>query len=232
MIYILVPYRNREKQLEIFTKYTKYLFKVKEKEVRIIICYQNNDKPFNRGLILNKGFMFLLNLNQLKNDDLIILNDIDCICPEDSFDIYTKDPLDTIRHIYGYNQLFHNIFYSLGGVISFHPNTFLKTNGFPNNYYGWGAEDLALGMRAELTNIKIENGDLILINDSKFYQFENPIEEPKLEDRLKSNSLNLIKLIHEIRDVNQIKTNGLSNIKKELIKIEKYRDYEMFYFIN
>jgi len=234
MIIILVPYRDRPKHLEIFTKYTNYLFQIKEVDVRIIICKQDNDKPFNRGLVLNLGLLYLIKTNQLNQNDTIIFSDIDCICPEENFNNYIKDPQDTIRHIYGYSQLFHNIFYSLGGVISFRPNTFFKINGFPNNYWGWGCEDLALGLRAKITNTIIENSDLVKINEPNFYQFENPKEEPNLNLKLINNSQNLKLLINEVQDISQIANNGICilDIDENLPNITIFRDYEMFAFKN
>lgn len=231
MIFILVPYRNREKQLEIFTKYTKYLFQVNNVEVRIIICQQENEKPFNRGLILNYGFNYLLTTKQINENDIVIISDIDCLCPENRFNHYIRDPENTIRHIYGYSHLFHNLFYSLGTVISFKPKVFIEVNGFPNNFWGWGAEDLALGYRVMVKEALIDNRDLIRINDKDFYQFENPIEEPNLEHKLLNNSKNLNILVSEINNNNLITINGLStlDLKVQPTVIIK-RDYEVLGF--
>jgi len=226
MIYIIVPYRNREKQLEIFTKYTNYLFQVKNIDFKIFICEQNDDKPFNRGLVINSGIKYLIDKDIIKDNDFLIISDIDCLCPENNFENYIKNPEDTIRHIYGYSGLFHNVFYSLGTVISLKVKTFKKINGFPNNYWGWGAEDLALGIRAKVSKIHIDNTNLIPINDSKFYQFDNPNNEPNLNEKLLNNSKNLLILIDECTNQYKIAINGLMNCNSDILESDK-RDFIM-----
>ena len=46
-----------------------------------------------------------------------------------------------------------------GAVVMFDNKTFEEVNGFPNCYWGWGPEDLELGMRCELVDQKFEKRD-------------------------------------------------------------------------
>jgi hypothetical protein len=233
MIYILVPYRNRETQLELFTKYTKYLFLTNNINVEIIICNQDNDKPFNRGLLINYGFLWLIKNRNMTINDTIIVNDVDCLCLDKNIQNLTKYPNNRIRHLYGYNHLFHNYFYSLGGIISFSPHTFLNINGFPNNFWGWGAEDLALGNRAKLCKINIDNTDLIPLGENGIFQLNNPNSEPNLMEKLKNNSNNLALLIEECKNPNLIKENGVLNLNTNFeVKENNERDYIMLSFQN
>ena len=59
---IIVPFRNRYEQLDIFKeRITKYL---SEKNIpyEIIIVEQDDAKLFNRGMLLNIGFKYAQNL--------------------------------------------------------------------------------------------------------------------------------------------------------------------------
>jgi hypothetical protein len=53
---ILVPYRKREKHLSYFIEKTVPLLQKHLDNLKIIIIEQNNNKLFNRGLLLNIGF--------------------------------------------------------------------------------------------------------------------------------------------------------------------------------
>ena len=53
---IIVPYRNRKKQLDRFIKHLDKFFSDKEIEYHIFVIEQEDDKPFNQGKLLNIGF--------------------------------------------------------------------------------------------------------------------------------------------------------------------------------
>ena len=50
---ILIPYRNREKHLNHYLRFTVPLLERIMKEVKILVIEQTNEKPFNRGKLLN-----------------------------------------------------------------------------------------------------------------------------------------------------------------------------------
>ena len=53
---VIVPYRDREEHLSIFKKHiTEYLNREKI-QFELIVVEQSDDKPFNRGKLLNIGF--------------------------------------------------------------------------------------------------------------------------------------------------------------------------------
>ena len=43
-----------------------------------------------------------------------------------------------------------------GGVLSINREDFIKSNGYPNNFWGWGGEDDVLNSRLQLKNIDID----------------------------------------------------------------------------
>ena len=58
MLVILVPYRDREAQKDIFIPHMKAFLDNKGIHYKIIICEQSDDdRPFNRGAIRNIAFI-------------------------------------------------------------------------------------------------------------------------------------------------------------------------------
>ena len=54
---VIVPYRNRESHLKRFTDDTSKYLKSKNIDFEIVIVEQLDDKPFNRGKLLNIGYI-------------------------------------------------------------------------------------------------------------------------------------------------------------------------------
>lgn len=54
---IVVPYRRRQEQLKIFLNHIHRYLQIQQIEYRIIIVEQTSDKDFNRGKLLNVGFL-------------------------------------------------------------------------------------------------------------------------------------------------------------------------------
>ena len=144
---IIIPYRPndiRKSQLDYFINNSVPLLIKYIPNCKILIVEQDfTHELFNRGLLINIG---------VKESDTkyIITHDID-INPLDKTIIkyYTNEiNSNTIEGIYTYID-------SLGGIIKCHKSTFLKINGFPNEIWGWGAEDIHLQKRAENINLNI-----------------------------------------------------------------------------
>jgi RNase adaptor protein for sRNA GlmZ degradation len=72
---VIVPYRNRPEQLELFKKrITKYLNR-HSIPFELIIVNQDDAKLFNRGMLLNIGFKYAEELDC----DYVVFHDIDMI---------------------------------------------------------------------------------------------------------------------------------------------------------
>ena len=147
MIYIIIPYRDREKQLIKYLTHTIPLVKECLDDFRIIVIEQCNTKPFNRGLLINVAVNHL----KIQPDDEIIFQDVN-VLPQRSviFECY-KDKVDnaTVLGIYSHAE-------SLGGVIKMRKSTFESINGFPTNYWGWGFESNTLRERLNIAGIKVK----------------------------------------------------------------------------
>lgn len=148
---IIVPYRQREKQLSLFLIYMHNFLRKQNIHYRIFIVEQLDQKPFNRAKLFNIGAMAAMKLDF----PCLVLTDVD-LMPMNLGNIYgcSKQPrhmcssLDSFRFHLPYTGLF-------GGVIAIQSKTFLEINGMSNIFEGWGGEDDDLFSRLESKNIGI-----------------------------------------------------------------------------
>lgn len=148
---IIVPYRDRaEHAAEFVEVLSRQLSQVGGAgagggggDARILLVEQSDGRKFNRGALLNAGFL-------LTRCDFnwFIFHDVDLI-PSDELvrETYfkrpaTPDPLHIggVWDRYKYESYF-------GGITAFSRSTFEQLNGFPNFIYGWGGEDDVLYFR-------------------------------------------------------------------------------------
>lgn len=169
---IIIPYRKREAQLELYIKNVVPLFEKYLKNFKLVIVEQEEGKLFNRGKILNIGF------NEYKYNALCFFNhDVDHIPNENCIkefycNINENVNINEANNITIDNDKFVGICVpdcnTLGTVIKFNANAFSKSNGYTNEYWGWGCEDKTLQNRAELMNINIKK-NLVKDNDKLKY---------------------------------------------------------------
>lgn len=135
---IILPYRNRQKQLNIFMDFIHPFLQSQNLDYRIFVIEQSETKEFNRAKLFNIGFV---EATKVSDFHCFIFQDIDLI-PQNPDNIYacTKFPrhmsssVNTFRYNLPYNGLF-------GGAVALLRKQFEKVNGFSNVYFGWGGED-------------------------------------------------------------------------------------------
>lgn len=144
---IVIPFRKREEQLQKFLHDVIPLFVRHLKNFKVVVMEQGDDKPFNRGALMNIAF------NEYKNKyDYIITNDVD-ICPkEETVRKYYTMKKDVVRIYCAHRE-------SCGGICKISSRVFSMCNGFPSNIWGWGVEDRSLYFRLRTFNILV--GDVI-----------------------------------------------------------------------
>ena len=123
---------------------------IKDIEYEIIIVEQADDKPFNRGKLLNVGYKYAVD----KECDYFVFHDVDML-PEDVDYSYSDKPLHLATHLqeHDYETTFFDYF---GGVTMFTKEDFKTINGFSNEYWGWGFEDDDLLLRCVDAGLETE----------------------------------------------------------------------------
>ena len=185
---IIVPYRDRQKQLDIFIPHMKkflsrpaqlewYIGNLSKEsygedrlrssssdvdiylDYDIFVVEQSDEYPFNRGMLINSCVKILP-----PEYDYFVFQDIDLLPMIDSIRYaYEEHRLHMATHFEGNIKLPY--FEYIGGCLKITREDFEKINGFSNEYWGWGIEDLDLLTRMRNNNL-LEYGIYILLKDT------------------------------------------------------------------
>lgn len=147
---IIIPYRDRRDNLDIFLPHMVNFLKNKQIDYEIYIIEQFDDKPFNYGKLCNVG---VSQTNEIA--DYYCFHDVDVLPLNDDADYSYKDTPTQLFYensnkkiLLPYDQFF-------GGVVVMNKEDFFKVNGFNNNYWGKGYVDLDLLYRCEKNNLPL-----------------------------------------------------------------------------
>lgn len=162
---IIVPYRNRVEQFEKFVPHViSYFRRVGAKkihDVKIIVAEQDDQLPFNRGGLLNAGFLAIEGMV-----DYVCFHDIDYL-PMWADYAYADRPTriiwwgmhnrpirvaDPTRRTQAPRR-------GLGAVALFTNDHFRAVNGYSNRFFGWGFEDKDLAAKCALHSLDIQQRD-------------------------------------------------------------------------
>ena len=136
---IIVPYRNRYKQLIQFKQHIREYLKDKDIDYKLLIIEQDDGTAFNRGKLLNIGVIRAKELGC----DYVVFHDIDMLPIRADYS-YSDKPTHLSTKFQISNNLdtmdipFPQYF---GGVTMFTVENFERINGYSNEYWGWGFED-------------------------------------------------------------------------------------------
>jgi hypothetical protein len=150
---IVVPYRDRYEDLVLFKKEIAEYLKNKGIIYELIIVEQDKAKTFNRGKLLNIGFMYAKRMKC----DYVIFHDIDMI-PLDCDYGYEDYPVHLSSNFVSTHPTFKRTVFDeyFGGVTLFPVNLFEDINGYSNEYWGWGYEDDDLLFRCRKNRIPLK----------------------------------------------------------------------------
>ena len=181
---------------------------------------QDNSKmaKFNLGRLKNIGFEIANKENEENNKSYYVLTDVDMLPSQGLIKDYLEYPETPIhlgsmgtRYDDGKSVAF------LGGVLSVNSKDFMDTNGYPNNFWGWGGEDNALFQRLKDNNIKISKPEepVIDIEDKTIEEKFEDLEKNKYKIELKNERLR--------QDKKDWKENGLNTLKDSYSIVSKER---------
>lgn len=134
---VIVPYRNRHRQLANFKRaIIKHLNK-SGIEFELIIVEQDDATAFNRGKLLNIGFVEAEELGC----DYVVFHDVDMIPEKVDYSFRTVPTHLATNFISGETEIGLHFEQYFGGVTLFPSEIFREVNGYSNEYWGWGFED-------------------------------------------------------------------------------------------
>lgn len=149
---IIVPYRDRYQQLITFKSYIKEYLSNKDINYELIIVEQDDAKAFNRGKLLNIGFIYAKKLKC----DYVVFHDIDMMPLQVDYS-YSDKPIHLATNLITESQEEKEIFDEyFGGVTMFPVEAFERINGYSNIYWGWGYEDTDLLYRCKLSKLPLD----------------------------------------------------------------------------
>lgn len=165
-VMIVIPYRNREKNLKFYRHYMEGFFLRDQRAdnpdvlIETLIVEQANKKLFNRGVLGNVG-VIEAEKRGLTDDDCVLLHDVDLL-PVPGVDYVNCDKAYSLsRSIQSkYKEMWHVMpgpYY--GGVLTMSIRDWKRCNGFDNSLYGWGGEDDLLFIRCTLAGV-IKGGEI------------------------------------------------------------------------
>jgi hypothetical protein len=125
----IVPYRDRLQHLHLFLQHYKKRFP----DASFWIIEQEKGKLFNRGKLLNVGFLLA------QEADYFVFHDVDMLSVKADYSYPGKPThLASKASQFKYQMPFKDYF---GGVVLFTKEHFTLVNGFSNNFWDWGGED-------------------------------------------------------------------------------------------
>lgn len=144
---IIIPYKNRLDQLKYFLNHMHPFLQNQQLEYQIFVVEQSNDQIFNKGILMNAGFLEILKLNKTKLNkidfkkqyftfDCVIFHDVDLLPLTDliAYSCGSKRP----RHLsVAIDKFKFKNFYAklIGGVLNFKIEHFIHVNGYSNQYW-------------------------------------------------------------------------------------------------
>ncbi|CAG0899472.1 unnamed protein product, partial [Cyprideis torosa] len=141
---IIVPYRDRQEHLDVFVPHMREFFKDKGIDYEIFIAEQTDDRPFNYGKLCN------VVVKEIGEEyTYFAFHDIDMLPISDDCDYgYPDSPTHLATNVEAHeNKLPYPQYF--GGVVLISREDFENANGYSNEYWGYGFEDLDLLYRLQ-----------------------------------------------------------------------------------
>ncbi|CUI15977.1 udpgalactose-glucose galactosyltransferase [Candidatus Protochlamydia naegleriophila] len=212
---LIIPYRNREEHLAEFL----HSFPPKMKELcpavdyHIFIIEQTPGKSFNRGKLLNVGF--ILTQGEF---DYFCFHDVDMLPTSADYSFpnvptHLAADVSQFREWIGKGLAYKNYF---GGVVLFNKADFERINGYSNQYWGYGIEDDDLIVRVVESGLSWIRRPGIYESLSHDYSGGTPEHH--------ANKARFINILKELES----DPSGLSDLDFKVIKKETFSNYSHY----
>lgn len=218
---IVVPFRNREEHLRQFVPSITEHLKKTSIQFQISIIEQADNKSFNRAKLLNVGFALTQD-----GSDYFCFHDIDMLPENQNCDYsYTEGVSRLSTYVSQFNYIERPEREIGGGITLINKESFIRVNGYSNDFWGWGAEDNDFGERLEREKISYEK---------RFGRYRslqhknNGIKENGNPSEAAEKNRAVLK--NKMQDKESHKKDGLSNLQfilKETINFEDYKLYKV-----
>uniref|UniRef100_A0A3P8W346 Beta-1,4-galactosyltransferase n=1 Tax=Cynoglossus semilaevis TaxID=244447 RepID=A0A3P8W346_CYNSE len=208
---IIIPFRHRENHLKYWLHYVHPILRRQRIDYGIYIINQLGEDTFNRAKLLNVGYTEALKDAEY---DCFIFSDVDLI-PMDDRNLYHC--YDQPRHFaiamdkFGFRLPYAGYF---GGVSGLSKKQFLKINGFPNEYWGWGGEDDDIYNRITLNGMKVSRPDVRI---GRYRMIKHERDKHNEPNPQRFNKIQNTK--------NTMKKDGISSLTYRLVQVKHYPLY-------
>lgn len=215
----IIPYRNREEQLINFNKIMVPILEKDIGEYQIWYIHQTDNKMFNRGALLNIGFLLAKDkYPEYYLEITYVFHDID-IMPTGCNIINYNTEKNIIYHPYG--EKLTDMGGSLGCFCVFKGYDYLRVNGHPN-YYGWGCEDVCISRRCKTIGLEINEDNFIDRRSSdKIIDIPSSDLPSQLQFKTICNNRNFLEMQKENHAYSK---NGLRNVKFKVKSKKGYKE--------
>jgi UDP-glucose 4-epimerase len=118
---------------------------------RIWVIEQGNDRLFNRGWLLNAAFAEAVRENP---DAVFVHCNSDYRLPVGPMPESMQQMPEGVHDVHGYEP-------ALGAYCLFTADAYRRCNGFPNDLWGWGGDDIAIWKRLQLAGVPVSRDESI-----------------------------------------------------------------------
>ena len=207
-IAIVVPFRDRRQHLHSFMKYIHPFLQRQLLAYTIFVIEQAPGLSFNRGILLNIGFVEAMKIRQF---DCFVFHDVDLI-PENDWNVYAcadqpahlSSAVDTMAYRVPYDGIF-------GGVVALRASHFQLINGFSNKFFGWGGEDDDIYNRIKYRGLNITRTSAVV---GRYRMLPHRKEYP-----------NSARHSYLSKGSERFKTDGLNSLRYTVLKLLQQKLY-------
>ncbi|VDD75892.1 unnamed protein product [Mesocestoides corti] len=221
---IIVPYRDRKRDLLAFLLHMTPYLKIKDVQYEILVAEQHGSRPFNRAKLFNAALseIFKANVNdRLAGGDCYAFHDVDKL-PMLMTTPYKClfRPHQLLRYVKYKNG--GKIMYDtlLGGVTLFRRPHIEAMNGASNSFEGWGGEDDDLYNRVRFIHFQPRR---VPYADGLFYEEDG-------DSHVRHKSPRRFEILAE-SSPQRMELDGLRQVTYSLNRRRDYKNFIWMYFI-